>query len=171
MSVSPSLRFQVFTRDGFRCRYCGRSADDGARLQADHIHPRAKGGLDEMDNLVTACWDCNIGKSARVLRPIPKSRRPRRMFPAVPLIVEEPPLYVEGASCSTPLKIAAIGRQCGITSYAGAYRFVKSLPKGPQSPEMPPLRAADRAWFRYCELNTEPQEILIAALARSTSIA
>ena len=56
-------RFEVFKRDGFKCVYCGRDVSDGVKLVADHIYPRAKGGLYTMDNLVTACEDCNLGKS------------------------------------------------------------------------------------------------------------
>jgi len=58
------LRYQVLTRDDFQCRYCGRSPleDHDVTLQIDHITPKASGGQDESDNLVTACSDCNQGK-------------------------------------------------------------------------------------------------------------
>lgn len=57
------LRFDIFRRDGFRCQYCGRSPrDDGVTLEVDHILPKAKYGRDELDNLITACRECNIGK-------------------------------------------------------------------------------------------------------------
>lgn len=65
--VATGIRFRVFDRDGFRCRYCGRAAEDGAVLEADHVTPRSKGGPDTMDNLVTACWECNNGKSSATL--------------------------------------------------------------------------------------------------------
>ena len=65
--VAVGRRFDVFVRDNFRCQYCGKSVSDGAVLEADHIIPRSKGGLDEMGNLITACWDCNRGKSAKPL--------------------------------------------------------------------------------------------------------
>lgn len=61
--VAVGLRFNVFRRDGFRCRYCGRSVDDGAVLHADHVIPESKGGPTTLENLVTACRECNIGKS------------------------------------------------------------------------------------------------------------
>ena len=61
-SVAVGLRFDVFMRDGFRCRYCGVSVDDGAILHADHVIPESKGGLTTLENLVTACIDCNLGK-------------------------------------------------------------------------------------------------------------
>lgn len=63
--VAVGRRFDVFLRDGFRCAYCGRSVDEGAMLHVDHIVPRARGGEDTLDNLTTACRECNIGKSAK----------------------------------------------------------------------------------------------------------
>lgn len=64
--LSKRLRFEVFKRDLFRCRYCGRSAPEVA-LSVDHIEPVSKGGTDDLLNLVTSCFDCNSGKSNRKL--------------------------------------------------------------------------------------------------------
>lgn len=66
-TIAVGLRFDVFMRDGFRCRYCGVSVDDGAILHADHVIPESKGGPTTMENLVTACIDCNLGKSDKDL--------------------------------------------------------------------------------------------------------
>lgn len=66
-SVAVGLRFDVFMRDGFRCRYCGRSIDEGIVLHADHVIPESKGGPTTLDNLVTSCMDCNWGKSDKEL--------------------------------------------------------------------------------------------------------
>lgn len=62
MAVSKRTRFEVFKRDGFKCQYCGKCAPDVV-LEVDHIEPKAKGGKDSIINLVTACRDCNGGKS------------------------------------------------------------------------------------------------------------
>jgi uncharacterized protein (DUF2249 family) len=51
-------------RDCFRCQYCGRSSHDGATLHVDHVTPKIDGGSDDDGNLLTACSDCNLGKSA-----------------------------------------------------------------------------------------------------------
>ena len=60
------LRFTVLQRDGFRCQYCGRTAaDPGVVLHVDHVVPVAVGGATSASNLVTACADCNLGKSSR----------------------------------------------------------------------------------------------------------
>lgn len=64
--VSPSARFTVLQRDGFTCQYCGRGKGE-VPLHIDHVFPVSKGGTSAIENLVTACRDCNIGKGARVL--------------------------------------------------------------------------------------------------------
>lgn len=66
-SVTPGLRFHVFRRDGYRCRLCGRTADDGVKLEVDHIHPVARGGKTVYGNLWTLCFDCNRGKRDSLL--------------------------------------------------------------------------------------------------------
>lgn len=64
--ASKQLRFEVFKRDCFTCRYCGRKPPEVV-LHADHILAWASGGATELENLVTACQDCNAGKSNRPL--------------------------------------------------------------------------------------------------------
>lgn len=55
-------RFTVLNRDNFTCQYCGRCAPE-VRLHVDHIHPKSKGGDNSLENLITACEDCNMGKA------------------------------------------------------------------------------------------------------------
>lgn len=61
--MTPTMRYDVMKRDGFRCVLCGRTADDGVKLHVDHIIPVSKGGKTVMKNLRTLCEDCNLGKS------------------------------------------------------------------------------------------------------------
>jgi len=63
VSVSKRLRFEILKRDGFRCKYCGRTAVAIA-LEVDHVVPVSEGGTDEPENLITACFECNRGKGA-----------------------------------------------------------------------------------------------------------
>lgn len=65
-SLSKKIRFEVFKRDKFACQYCGKTAPSVV-LQVDHIEPVAKGGTNDLMNLITSCWDCNSGKSDRQL--------------------------------------------------------------------------------------------------------
>jgi 5-methylcytosine-specific restriction endonuclease McrA len=51
------IRLDVLRRDAYTCAYCGDVAD-----QVDHVHPKAKGGEDTLDNLVAACKRCNYAK-------------------------------------------------------------------------------------------------------------
>ncbi|MCI1437081.1 MAG: HNH endonuclease [Acetobacter indonesiensis] len=60
-SLSKKIRFEVFKRDKFTCQYCGRTAPEVV-LQCDHIAPVAKGGKNDILNLITSCFDCNNGK-------------------------------------------------------------------------------------------------------------
>jgi 5-methylcytosine-specific restriction endonuclease McrA len=58
----PSRRLlaYVLQRDGYRCAWCGGTADS-----ADHVVPRVDGGTDDVGNLVAACLPCNQSKGAR----------------------------------------------------------------------------------------------------------
>jgi len=71
-AISKKIRFEVFKRDAFTCQYCG-AHPPSVILHVDHIHPVAAGGKNAMDNLITACEPCNLGKSARLLADIPQS--------------------------------------------------------------------------------------------------
>jgi len=53
-------------RDGFRCTYCGKTSSQ-KELEVDHIIAKCRGGSDDLENLTTACYDCNQGKSAQLL--------------------------------------------------------------------------------------------------------
>jgi hypothetical protein len=64
LGIPKSKRFAVLMRDDFTCQYCGRSAPE-VELQVDHRTPVSRGGSDAVDNLTTACADCNLGKSDR----------------------------------------------------------------------------------------------------------
>lgn len=60
-------RFETLKRFDFKCRYCGRSSEDGVKLHVDHVIPVSKGGTNEQSNLVAACQDCNLGKGDKNL--------------------------------------------------------------------------------------------------------
>ena len=71
-NIGKKLRFEIFKRDEFTCQYCG-SHPPKAILEVDHIVPVIKNGTNDIDNLVTSCFDCNRGKSANSLEIIPES--------------------------------------------------------------------------------------------------
>jgi hypothetical protein len=65
-AVNEKVRYQVFSRDSFKCKACGRSADDGVKLTVDHATPVDWGGTNDISNLITLCDECNRGKKAWV---------------------------------------------------------------------------------------------------------
>jgi hypothetical protein len=70
--LGKKLRFEVFKRDGFTCVYCGGQPPKVV-LHCDHVVAVANGGTNDIDNLVTACDACNLGKGARELTAVPLS--------------------------------------------------------------------------------------------------
>ena len=77
------VRNKVIRRDGGTCQYCGEKGTKQNPLQVDHIVSAKEhwqiGGwrlsakernkwFNDMDNLITACRDCNIKKHATPYR-------------------------------------------------------------------------------------------------------
>ena len=61
-TATLKLRILIFERDFFKCHYCGRAVQDGAKLVIDHIYPFGKKGATTYNNLITSCCECNRGK-------------------------------------------------------------------------------------------------------------
>ncbi len=59
-------RIKVFERDGYKCRYCQKQL---TRFTAtlDHVTPVVERGDNSLENLVTACLDCNSQKNKRAV--------------------------------------------------------------------------------------------------------
>ncbi len=70
--ISIKKRFEVFKRDNFTCQYCS-AKPPSIPLEVDHIIPVCKGGKNDIDNLITACFDCNRGKGGVELNSIPET--------------------------------------------------------------------------------------------------
>jgi hypothetical protein len=75
-AIKQSIRFEVFKRDSFTCQYCGRKAPD-VILEIDHIIPVSKGGNNSIENLVSACRECNGGKSDKKLSELSEVEKSR----------------------------------------------------------------------------------------------
>jgi hypothetical protein len=102
---------QIHLRDGYRCRFCGipvirrevrerirkpysnalmwgrRNPEQHAAFQAmwaqyDHLLPHAKGGSNDLENIVVTCAPCNFGRMCYSLEEVgladPRSRAPIR---------------------------------------------------------------------------------------------
>jgi len=70
--ISKKIRFEVFKRDGFICQYCGKTPPE-VTLEIDHLKPVSKKGTDNINNLITACFDCNRGKRNIELDKLPNT--------------------------------------------------------------------------------------------------
>jgi hypothetical protein len=57
-------RLKVYERDAYKCRYCGKQLTRFT-CTLDHVTPVAAGGTNALDNLVTACLQCNSRKHQR----------------------------------------------------------------------------------------------------------
>ena len=101
----------LYQRDGYHCRFCGipviraeirerirnvypdalswgtRNIDQHAAFQAmwaqyDHLLPHARGGNNDLDNIVITCAPCNYGRWNRVVTEVglidPRTREPVR---------------------------------------------------------------------------------------------
>jgi len=74
--ATMGFRRQVHSKTNGRCYYCGadvRCADEalprdwlllrgGVTMIADHAYPKARGGVDDVDNRLPACPGCNAAK-------------------------------------------------------------------------------------------------------------
>lgn len=57
-----AVRAEIFARDDYTCGYCGQR---GGKLECDHVIPVSRGGANDHDNLITACFRCNRSKGAK----------------------------------------------------------------------------------------------------------
>ena len=86
--VSQKTRYLVLQKSQFRCRACGRGADDGVKLVIDHVIPVDWGGTNEIENLQALCEECNQGKQAWVADLAPEMMRAVFQQPTVERRIE-----------------------------------------------------------------------------------
>ena len=65
--LTPTERYEILERDGFRCQLCGATAKHRARLEVDHKKPVIEGGTNDPSNLWTLCFTCNRGKRTKLI--------------------------------------------------------------------------------------------------------
>jgi len=69
--VSISMRQRILRRDHYRCYYCRvwlyPSQQGAVAPTIDHVVPRSRGGGNDPDNLVAACFSCNQKKGDSLL--------------------------------------------------------------------------------------------------------
>lgn len=57
-TISLKVRKQVLEKYSSHCAYCGKVLDLKS-LRVDHLIPVRKGGLDDIENYMPACRNCN----------------------------------------------------------------------------------------------------------------
>ena len=65
-SISKKTRQRVLDKYDGHCAYCGKELDLKT-LRVDHLHPHYRGGEDNFDNYMPACYQCNFYKSTLLL--------------------------------------------------------------------------------------------------------
>lgn len=90
-------RHNIYSRDGRRCQYCGKSPPL-SELSLDHVIPRSQGGKTTWENLVCCCIYCNRKKGGRrpaearmrlIQQPIRPNWTPALLMPGRPSIYRE----------------------------------------------------------------------------------
>lgn len=72
MNSAGEMEKAVRQRAAERCEYCRMHQSlQGATFHVEHIIPRSRGGVSDLDNLAWACPSCNLHKSNRVEVPAP----------------------------------------------------------------------------------------------------
>ena len=116
VSTKSSVRFSrvnVFTRDKFRCQYCGEKKTL-KQLNYDHVIPRVQGGKTVWENIVTSCYPCNDRKGSRTpeqagMKLLRQPRKPTSLPVVPPIRLEEGQLpetwqpYCDGFLSQEPL--------------------------------------------------------------------
>ncbi len=147
-SLSPRTRFEVFKRDEFTCKYCGRTSPEVV-LEVDHIVPRCEGGSNDPINLTTACWDCNRGKGGVPLDQVMTGEDPHDR--AVMLLERERQLreYNQVLAESRARREAQAGELCSY--WANESRYSR-------------LSQQDESWLIY-QLDLTPAETIRKAMS------
>ncbi|WP_431861427.1 HNH endonuclease [Azospirillum sp.] len=58
------VRRAILIRDDYTCQYCGARSD---KMECDHVVPVSRGGSNDPENLVAACYDCNRSKGSKLV--------------------------------------------------------------------------------------------------------
>lgn len=61
-NIHDLLEFNVAKiKENNYCWYCGKEMEP-SKLTKDHVFPRSKGGVNDMDNIIMVCKECNSSK-------------------------------------------------------------------------------------------------------------
>jgi len=60
--MKKEIRLKVWNKYWKHCAYCGCELTELKDMQVDHIHPKANGGEDKLENYNPSCRQCNFYK-------------------------------------------------------------------------------------------------------------
>lgn len=113
-ALSRRVKLQIVQRDGGKCRDCQSGDVDSFHIH--HIKPRAEGGTNDEDNLITLCCDCHKarhsgGFGSRLPEGLKGITFLREMNTAFFRKLEEPLIIHDGTALAQPLVVFVPYRQ------------------------------------------------------------
>jgi 5-methylcytosine-specific restriction endonuclease McrA len=80
--MNAATRARVRERAGNRCEYCQLQQEESplAALHVEHVIPKTHGGGDDLDNLASACIDCNLHKGPNLTAVDPQTKQVTKLF-------------------------------------------------------------------------------------------
>ena len=84
--VDSRVIWKVYEKDGYKCRYCGRS---GIPLTIEHIRLWEMGGITAEINLLTSCRNCNKTRGSIPYEKWIKSKRYEKLSVNLPDDIKE----------------------------------------------------------------------------------
>lgn len=67
ITIKASVRKAIYDRDGGHCRHCNGPVHAHEIWHVDHFIPLAKGGTNDIENLVLSCARCNVEKRDKLV--------------------------------------------------------------------------------------------------------
>lgn len=105
--IEARISWEVFRRDGYACRYCGR---DDVPLTVDHLVLWEEGGPSVPENLVSACKKCNKTRGNTPYAEWLKSPGYARVSSSLPGEVHQRNLLLVDALDSIPRRVSRRSR-------------------------------------------------------------
>lgn len=134
-SISKGRRYDVFARDSFTCRFCGRKPPD-VTLVVDHLIAVVRGGTDDPENLMTSCKECNQGKAAKSVNPLDFADDPRRAQEALEMM-DLAKAFAKAKRAATKLRVdiydhvdSVHGYSLSVSEITGIINIIKEFDMG-----------------------------------------
>lgn len=127
--IAPRMRKAVYSRDNWRCFYCGRDMSGNPRRGMssdrviDHLIPFSRGGVDEFWNYVTACVICNSQKHDLTLEEFREFRK-QRLLTLIKRLKSNSKGYEVCDGILRPIAEALIFQEVEIETLVQSFKFI-----------------------------------------------